>query len=66
MRFDDESRYRTHAEEMHGYGRNSSKARYGNEKRMYSNRFKKEMRDNIVAGKSNASQYRNDNNCSLI
>lgn len=66
VKFDDESRYRTHAEEMHGYGRNNTKARYGTENRVYNNRFDKEKRDTIVSGKSTSSEYRNDSDCTLI
>jgi hypothetical protein len=66
IRFDDESRYKTHAEEMHGYGRSNYKARYGTEKRIYNNRFNKNLRDNIIGGKTNSGEYRNDTDCALI
>lgn len=66
IKFDDDSRYRTHAEEMHGYGRNNTKARYGSENRVYNNRFHKDLRNIIVSGKSTSSEYRNDTNCALM
>jgi hypothetical protein len=51
---------------MHGYGRGTAKARYGTSNRVYKNRYNKDLRDVITSGKSTSSEYRNDNNCSLI
>lgn len=68
IKFDDDSRYKTHAGELHGFGRNNAKARYGTEKRVYNNRFHKEngLRDTILSGKSTSSEYRNDSTCALM
>lgn len=66
VQFDDDSRYETHANEMHGYGRGNTKARYGTETRVYNNRFHKETRDYITDGKSTSAEYRNDSDCMLI
>lgn len=66
VKFDDESRYKTHAGELHGYGRGNTKARFGSTNRVFKNRVNKDVRDAIVSSKSTASEYRNDNNCNLM
>jgi phage gp16-like protein len=66
IRIDDEERYRTVANEMHGYGRNNIKSRVGNSNMTYSKRNDLRNKDYIVSGKDNNDKYRNDPACTLI
>ena len=66
IRIDDEERYRTVANEMHGYGRNNIKSRVGNSNMTYSKRTDLRNKDYIVSGKGNTDKYRNDPACTLI
>jgi hypothetical protein len=66
LKIDDEERLKTHAEGLHGYGRGTTKTRYGVQKRTYNNRYNTDLRDPIIENKTTKNEYRNDSDCNMI
>ena len=66
LTIDDEKRYRTVHNQMHGYGRNNIKSRSGNSNLTYNKRNDLRVQDYIVSEKENTDKYRNDPSCNLI
>jgi hypothetical protein len=66
IKFEDEERYKTVANELHGYGRNTSKVRTGNSNMTFSKRTDLKVKDYIQDSKETGDKYRNDPYCNLI